>query len=598
MTVASPLDGAGSLVSYLIKADGAAIDSSYQVLSIDTWVATNKVPRAQIVLFDGSPSERNFPISALATFLPGAKIEIAAGYEGKSKTIFKGVIVKQGIEIVGTAGSKLVIDLADPAIKMTLGRKSEVFTSITDGDLIGKLIAASGLEKDVQATAVEHEEVVQFYSSDWDLMLIRAEASGFVVTVSGGKVTVKPPDTAQAPVLRVEYGESILDLQAEMDAAEQYPTDAFKSYAWDHATQALLTSGAASATMTEAGNVTSETLAKVFGVSSAPRLSGAPLSQAALDGWSSADLLRSRLAKIRGHVRFQGSALAEVGKTIELGGLGPRFNGALFIGGVHHGIRDGRWNTTVTFGLSPRPFAAEAPRIAAPGASGQLPPIQGLQTGIVKQVAKDKAEELRVLVTLPLLQDEKGVWARLGTFYASSGFGALFYPEIGDEVILGFMNEDPRYPVILGSVYSKGRAGAFEPDEKNTKKAIVTREKLQITFDDQDKIIAVLTPGGHAITLDDKAGSITVTDSNKNSVSLSKQGVTVESASNLTLTAKGDIAINAGGNLALTAKLNASMEGLEVAHKAQTKFSAEGTAEAELTASGIVTIRGALVKLN
>jgi len=43
---------------------------------------------------------------------------------------------------------------------------------------------------------------------------MRAEMNGLVATVADGKVTVKTPDTSQSPVLQVEFGESILDLQA------------------------------------------------------------------------------------------------------------------------------------------------------------------------------------------------------------------------------------------------------------------------------------------------------------------------------------------------------------------------------------------------
>jgi uncharacterized protein involved in type VI secretion and phage assembly len=298
-------------------------------------------------------------------------------------------------------------------------------------------------------------------------------------------------------------------------------------------------------------------------------------------------------------VRFQGSSLVKTGKTIELSGLGDRFNGTAFISGVHHNIHNGVWMTTVNFGLSAQWFAANAPHLSAPGASGQLPPIKGLQTGIVKQVSKDPADEFRVLVSLPLLQDaSKGVWARLGGFYASNKIGAVFYPEVNDEVIVGFMNEDPRYPVILGSVYSKKLPPLYPPDEKNTKKAITTSSKLEITFDEKDKIIQIKTPGKHIITMDDKAGEISIKDSNKNTVSLSKSGITIDSATDIKMTAKGNITIQATGNLALSAKANATMEGLQVSHKAQTKFSANGTATAEVTASGMLTIRGAMVKIN
>ena len=89
----------------------------------------------------------------------------------------------------------------------------------------------------------------------------------------------------------------------------------------------------------------------------------------------------------------------------------------------------------------------------APGASGLLPPIAGLQTGIVKQVAKDPGGQFRVALELPLLQmPGQLVWARLASFYASNKIGEVFYPEVGDEVVAGFMNQDPRYPVILGSL--------------------------------------------------------------------------------------------------------------------------------------------------
>lgn len=598
MTAPSPALAEASLATFAIKVEGKEIPSTFQVVSIDTWAEVNKVPKARVVLFDGSPSTQDFEISNLKTFLPGNKMEIAAGYESKNSGVFQGVIVKQGIEIDQTQGSKLVVDVTDAAIKMTLERKNAVFEKIKDSDLIGKLISASGLQKDVATTNTVHEEVVQFYASDWDLMMTRAEMNGLVVTISGGKVTVKKPDTQQSPVLRVEYGESILDLDAEMDAATQYEPSAIKSYAWDSATQKLVESGPGTVSVKEQGNVTSAQLAQVFKVKKYPQQTGAPIEKTSTQDWSSAELLKSKLSKIRGRVRFQGNALALTGKTIELAGLGQRFNGTAFISGVHHHIANGRWLTTATFGLSPEWFAADTPGVSAPAASGQLPPIKGLQTGVVKKVAKDPGGEFRVMVSLPLLQDDsKGVWARLATFYASNKVGAVFYPEVGDEVIVGFMNEDPRYPVILGSVYSKKLAPPYPPDEKNQKKALVTKSKLEIIFDEQNKVIEIRTPGKHVIKMDDKSGAISIEDSNKNQISLSKGGIALSSASNLKVTAKGNITVEAGGNLSLKAKANATLEGLQVSHKAKAKFAANG-AMSEVTASGIMTVRGAIVKIN
>src|SRR6185503_342441 len=133
-------------------------------------------------------------------------------------------------------------------------------------DVIEKLISGNDLAKDVAATSLVYEDIVQYYVTDWDLMLTRAELNSYVVIVAGGKVTVKKPDTSQSPVLRVVYGESMMDLQAEMDCATQYDSSAIKSYSWDAASQKLIESGPGSVTVKEQGHVFSAELPQVFGV--------------------------------------------------------------------------------------------------------------------------------------------------------------------------------------------------------------------------------------------------------------------------------------------------------------------------------------------
>lgn len=598
MNAVSPAIVKDSQVTFTIKVDGTQIPTTFQVISIDTWNAINRVPKARIVVFDGSAAEQDFEISNQSIFLPGKKVQISAGYLGaKEDIIFEGITVKQTIRINQTQGSKLIVDVSDPAIKMTLERNNAVFEKIKDSELIGKLISAHGLSKDVAPTNTVHEDIVQYYVSDWDLMLTRAELNSFVAITSRGKISVKQPDTNQAPALTITYGESILDLNAELDSTTQYQKSAIKSYAWDTATQKVIESGPASVNVKEAGNVSSEQLAKVLDVKKFTLQSAGSLEKTSLQDWSSAELMKSKLSKIRGTVRFQGSAEAVTGKTIELAGCGDRFNGTVYVSGVHHSIEAGRWTSTAEFGLSADWFAATAPHIAAPVASGQLPPIQGLQTGIVKQVSKDPGGEFRVLINLPILQSKSDVWARMGTFYASKKVGAVFFPEVNDEVVVGFMNDDPRYPVILGSLYSKKLPPPYPPDEKNTKKAIVTAGKLEILFDDQDKIIEIKT-GGHSIKLDDKSKAISIKDSNKNTISMSKGGIALDSGSNIKISAKGNITIDAKGNLNLKAAANTTIEGVQVANKAKAKFSAQGNASAEVKASGILTIQGALVKIN
>jgi uncharacterized protein involved in type VI secretion and phage assembly len=385
-----------------------------------------------------------------------------------------------------------------------------------------------------------------------------------------------------------------------MDASTQYAAAAIKSFSWDPATQALATGGSATSSVEEPGNIPSAELADVFKINPFTQQTGAELPVAELTAWSSADLMKAKLAKIRGEVTFAGSALARTGGVIALAGLGGRFNGDAFVSGVHHSLADGFWRTTATVGMSPDWFAVSAPDIPAPGAAGQLPPINGLQTGIVQKIADDPSGEFRVYVTLPILQAQGklGVWARLGMFYASKGFGAEFYPEVGDEVVVAFMNDDPRFPVIVASLYSKARNPPVPPAAANNQKTIVTREKLRIDFFEDKQAIEISTPGGQSVRLDDKAKTITVKDINGSTATFAAGGVTIDSAANLTLKAKGNISIAAQGNVAIEAKAKVSVTGLQIAQEAQTSFSAQGNAEAKLIASGMLTIQGALVKIN
>lgn len=599
MTAPSPTQTAGALVATTITADGKALDSAYQVVSIDIWTGVNKLPQCRVVISDGSPSEATFPISETDALIPGKPLTISLGYDSSETLVFSGTIYRQGLQVTQDGPSRLVVDATDKAMAMTLARNNAIFEKMTDSDVIKKLIGAAGLKATVTTTSPVQPSIVQYYASDWDLMLIRAQLNSMVVIVSSGEVTVAPPDTGTAPVLSLTYGESILDFRAAMDASTQYTASAIRSVAWDPATQALATSGQASASVTTPGNISSDQLAKVFGISTYPQQTAGTLEKADLTDWSSAELLKARLAKIRGEIRFQGNALAKTGCMVTLAGLGARFNGDAYVSAVHQHVAEGLWMTTVEIGLSPQWFAATAPEVAAPGAAGLLPPVANLQTGIVMKIDGDPDGEFRVQVKLPLLQaGDLGVWARLGSFYASNQVGAEFYPEINDEVVVAFMNGDPRFPVIVGSLYSKKNPPPITPEAKNNQKAIVTRGKLRIDFFEDLPAVEVSTPAKQSVRLDDKAKTVTIKDMHDNSITMEAGGITIASAAKLSLTAKTDVAITAQGKVSIKGTSGVDIAGLTIKANADTSFAAQGSAEAKLTSSGMVTVQGGLVKIN
>jgi Rhs element Vgr protein len=595
--MSSPVVAKSDLITATVLVDGQAIPDVYQLTQLQVQRQVNRVPWAKIVLLDGNPSEETFEASESDYFVPGKEIEIKAGYHSQETSIFKGIIVRHGVRVHGDGNSFLTVLCFDKAVKMTLWRKSNYFLKKTSKAIIEQLVSAAGLTATVGDTGAAIEEIIQYNATDWDFVISRAEASGHIVTVADGTLTSNAPDFSQDSGLLVKYGESIVEVEAEIDARSQLPSVTAK--AWDFTAQTVQTGDSTEPTVNAQGNLTGSTLAQVMGSAGYEMITSAPVVTADLKAWANAQLLKSRLSRIRGKVTFPGSAKPKPGQIVQLDGLGARFNGKAFISSVTHRIEQGDWVTEAEFGLSPRWFVEEQSNIEAPPAGGLVPSIHGLQIGTVKKIDSDPDGQTRIQVDVPMIAPSgDGVWARIASPYATKSAGIFFMPEIGDEVVLSFLNNDPSFPVIIGSLYSSQRTAPFTPDQPNTNKAIVTNAQLKVTMDDVKKVITISTPGGHTVTMSDDQKSITMVDSNSNKMEMTSSGITISSPGNITIKATGQIDMQAQTNVSIKATADLSMQGLNVSAKAQMALQAQGQAQAELSATGQTTIKGAIVMIN
>lgn len=593
----SPAVNLGGVVKLIVLSDGAEIPGTTQIVSVSVRKVANRIPLAEIIVLDGDMPEKDFPVSNAAHFKPGSEIEIKVGYGQDAESVFKGIVVKHGIKISGDNYSRLVIECRDKAVAMTIGRKNANFVDSKDSDIITKLLGKySDLTASVDPTTTQYKELVQYYCSDWDFMLSRAEVNGLLVIVDGAAVSVKAPAISGTPQLKVTYGDDLIEFHASMDARTQFSKA--QGVSWDMKTQAIVEQAATPKTLNAQGDIDSATLAKVIGLDAFRLQTPVPLESAALKSWVDGQQIKAGLARIQGNMRFQGSAKAKVGELIELEGVGNRFKGKVFVSAVHHMVSDGNWITEVEFGM-PQNWFAENRDLVAPPASGLLPGIEGLHIGVVKKLDGDPDEQCKVQVSIPVLQAEtEGVWARLTKFYASEGIGAFFVPEIGDEVVLGYFNNDPSNPVILGSLYSSKKKPPYDLTADNFTKAIVTKSKLKLEFDDDKKIITIITPGKNKIVISDEGKSILLEDQNNNQVKLSPDGILLDSPKDITISAKGKISISAVGNVEIDSKADITAGATNITHTAKAAFTAKGNASAEISASGQTTVKGSMVMIN
>ena len=340
---------------------------------------------------------------------------------------------------------------------------------------------------------------------------------------------------------------------------------------------------------TNNGNLTPSALADVIGGDPIKLRHSGKLSEPELQAWANGRLMKERLAKIRGRARFQGLATILPGKIIEISGVGERFEGKVYVSGVRHAVSEGDWKTDAQLGLTPELFSTTYDLRPMP-ASGLLPAVAGLQIGIVTVLENDPDGEDRIKVRLPMIStSDEGMWARISTLDAGKERGTFFRPEIGDEVIVGFLNDDPRHPVVLGMCHSSAKPAPEPPKDDNHHKGYVSREKMKFTFDDEKKIITLETPGGNKITLSDEDKGIILQDQNGNKITMDDTGIKIESIKDMSFKATGDT----------------KLEGMNMNLKGSAAFKAEGASTAEISGanttikgSAATIIQGGMVQIN
>lgn len=569
------------VLSQKILVDGSAISNEVRVFAITVSKQFNKIATAKIVLLDGSAADREFALSNEDLFKPGSEIEIQLGYHANTETVFKGLITKHALK-AKQQSSYLFLEAKDKAVVTTLKRKNNYFFDQKDSDVIDQIISDAGLDSDVESTNVSYKEMVQYNCSDWDFILSRAEMNSMLVLTDDGKVIAKKPSLNGSSVLTATYGDNVFELETEMDARRQFKS--VKTHSWNYSDQKLEDSEDGSFSLSEAGNISSSDLADIFNSEEYKVNHPAFIADEELKEWADAYAMRSVLSKICGKVKVQGTTVVKPGNIITLDGMSDRFNGKVFVTGVQHVFSDKDFLTEIQFGWNHEWFYKTEDIVEKP-AAGLVPGINGLHTGIVTKLENDPDNEFRIKVKIPLINEsEEGIWCRIALLDAGNERGSFFMPEINDEVVLGFINDDPRHAVILGMLHSQSMPAPVTASDDNNEKGFYTRSKMKLVFDDDKKSVTIITPKNKSIVINDDDGSIILSDELNNKITMNSDGISIESQKDIKLKATGNITAEATQNIDL---------------KAASGLKAKGTATSDFGDSSCLTsLKGSMVNIN
>ena len=559
------------------KVDGKDVDCSAILVSVETSCSVGKIAVAKIVLQDNPTS---LEASDSDSFPIGSKVEISFGRGGDRSVVFSGMVTDRALRF-DKQGAEVTVTVRHEAFKMTLERQFVCHENKKDSDIIGEIAGNYGIKADVGDTPATHEKVVQYNCTDWDFVNMRAEASGLILCTTSDGLLAQAPDLSAEPVMTIQSGYTLTQLQVEVGGCDRFKS--ILAEAWNYSSREMDTADA-DATGGDTAQGTDKTADLASGIGNDAhmlRLLSGQGTPDAMEQMAKAQAMRSGLSRIVGKATALGFAGVKPLDMVALDGVGKRFDGKTLVTAVIQRFSRDGWETTLGLGLEDVPFHTRFTDIDSPGADGVTPPTHGLQSAIVEALEGDPQGEERIRVKL-MGSDTAAFWARVAIPYAGDGRGLVFMPEVGDEVIVGFMGGNPSEAVVLGSLHGSAAPPPCDKSDDNDIKTIVTREGVKIEFDDKKKHVVIETPGGNSITVSDDEKSVLVKDQNGNKVTLSSDGIVLDSAKDVAVKAKGDV----------------NIEGMNVNLKANAQLAAKGSASAEISSSGNTVVKGSIVQIH
>ncbi|MGF6903060.1 phage baseplate assembly protein V [Paraburkholderia sp. GAS348] len=448
----------------------------------DTHHKVNGIPAGTVVLSVAGNALETLPScdEDIELCTPGRSIAILLVEHGIESCIFRGVIVQQTLKMRRDR-VELTLSLRHGLQALVSTHRSQVFQEQNDAAIAGRLLLEQAIPLlSVTGMDTVYDQLVQFRCSDWNFLRCRLNANGVWLFPAPEGVEIMRPVLSGIPSHTLHQharltGEDPLIEEGSWSFSEQYQPSALTVTTWDDKAQISQTALAGVAVLgTQAFNAAQGNRLNAtpwaFNYSTSLRFDAATSLATGL-------LMNLQSAGVQGEFAVEGSIDYRLGQTLAIEDYGRSVDGHGIITGIRHRIsKEEGWRTTVSVGNDD--FTRDATLV---------PRVTGLHIGVVAPFEEDISGMNRLRVRMPVLGDMDNVlWARFSSPYASQMSGFCFYPETGDEVVVGFFDEDPGCPVILGAMHNPVNRAPIAPSQENTNKALVTNKEgrqFQLSFD-------------------------------------------------------------------------------------------------------------------
>jgi uncharacterized protein involved in type VI secretion and phage assembly len=281
------------------------------------------------------------------------------------------------------------------------------------------------------------------------------------------------------------------------------------------------------------------------------------------------------------------------GDTVEVADCGD-LDGKYVVSAIEHRVEAGTASTRLIAG-------SRHPDGIAGGGGGML---HGRTPGLMmaKVTNIDDPENLgRVKVKfLGLDESQESEWARVLSMAAGPNTGATMLPEVNDEVLVTFEDNDVRRPIVLGSVYSskttlpelKREGGKF------THVTLMERFGHQIlmwgTGSEQGITIKLKNKG--EITIDHEGTRLVGVQGKKTTITQGQSKIEMTDQGNITIEGT-NITLKAQSKLAFESQGQAALKGATVAVEGQGTVDVKA-AKTSVKGDGMLELKGGIVQIN
>jgi phage baseplate assembly protein gpV len=545
-------------------------------------------------------SDAGFELSATDTFSLGKAVVIS---EPGAGTLFRGTVTGVDLEQMASSVPELVVVADDDAYKLTRGNHVVTYLNGTYVEALRVLASRAGISINVQQGGLPMDYLLQA-GSDLDFLNAVADRLGYAWYIDDTGTLVVEPLTRGRSVATLSLGTTLLEFAVR--ASGLRPT-AVSVYGWSPDQQANVTDSSSGTSSGEtpsflskytAGAPASELRSAPTAVTEPRPLTAAEakeLANARYDDWSSAAIVARGSLSVNSAIK--------PGVTVTVTNAGPA-SGDYLVTEVEH-IYDGSGFSTKFVSGSRHP----ARLVDTLGPEGSDPgfTMAGLVVGVVTDNNDpDSAGRVKVRYT-GVSGDVESPWARVVTLGGGAARGAVFNPEITDEVLVGFEHGDTRRPVVIGGLFSNQNAlptgSAYVAEGKVNYRRIASRKNHIVEFADgvepaQQHVLLPLGTAAHKLRLGADRFDIEVEQGKGLTIKAGSAKFDISAAGDVTIegnnvTIKANAAVTVEGNTQATIKSNT-----QTVVQSTAEVQVKGTATTSVESSGLLTLKGTMVAIN